>query len=270
MTEDSQTIISRALDWPPEALDDIDTALVIIDETFKALVDGEYQQGVSRTVPGATRVYGVRVPDLRDCARVLAKQYKPYPDGLRALALVIWEQGSREHELLSIFLLSRAKLTPRECWLIGNMFLPDVDNWESCDQLCNHLLGEALVADPAYMDILEGWLDHPNFWQRRAALVATTLLRRFKGPADQAEALDRRALAMCEALLTDPEPYIAKAVDWAVREVIKRHPTLGAEWMFAQAVKDLPRKARSTLKKSAKKLAPDEQARFLEALETGV
>jgi len=92
-------------------------------------------------------------------------------------------------------------------------------------------------------------------------------LRRFKGPTGQAEALDRRALAMCGALLDDPEPYIAKAVDWAVREVIKRHPALGADWMFEQAGKGLSRRGRSTLRKSAQKLRPDERARFLEMLE---
>jgi 3-methyladenine DNA glycosylase AlkD len=268
MTKDSEAIIARAIDSLPKALDDIATTLAVIEEAFEALCDGEYQQGVSMTVPGAMRVYGVRVPELRGFAGALAKRYKPDTEALCALALATWDVGSREHQLLAVFLLGRVRLTPLERWQVGNDFLPDVDNWEVCDQLCHALLGEALAADPAYMDRLEGWLDHPNFWQRRAALVSTVLLRRFKGPADQAEALDRRALAMCEALLDDPEPYIAKAVDCAVREVIGRHPALGAAWMFEQAEKGLSRKARSTLKKSAKKIAPDEQARFLDMLES--
>jgi 3-methyladenine DNA glycosylase AlkD len=268
MTDNSQAIIARAVASLPEALDDLATALIVIEGVFKALSDEEYQQGVSTTVPGAMHVYGVRVPELRAFAGALAKRYRPDTEALCALALATWDVGSREHQLLAIFLLGRAKLSPLERWRVGNTLLPDVDNWEACDQLCSHLLGEALAADPTYMDRLEGWLDHPDFWQRRAALVSTVLLRRFKGPADQAETLDRRALAMCEALLDDPEPYVAKAVDWAVREAIKRHPALGAAWMVEQAEKGLPRRARSTLKKSAKKLAPDERARFLGLLET--
>jgi 3-methyladenine DNA glycosylase AlkD len=267
LTQDAQNIIERGLAALPDSPDDHAAILAVIETTFKALTDAEYQQGVGMTVPGAMAVYGVRVPHLRAFARELANRYKATPDGLRALALAIWNAGSREHQLLALFMLDRAKLTTTERWQLGNMLLPDVDNWESCDQLCNALLGEALARDPAYLDTLEGWPDHANFWQRRAALVSTTRLRRFKGPADAAQGLDRRALAMCEALLDDPEPYIAKAVDWAVREVIKRHPEVGADWMFAQAEGGLSRKARSTLKKSAKKLTPDEQARFLELLE---
>ena len=270
MTGASQDIIDRALASLPDALHEYDIVLIVIEETFKALADETYLEGVSTTVPGLMHVYGVRVPELRALANSLAKHYKAQPDSLRALALTLWDVGSREHQLLALFTLGRAKLTAIECWRVGNTLLPDVQNWESCDQLCHHLLGEALVADPTYMDVLEGWLDASNFWQRRAALVSTVLLRRLKAPPEEALGLDRRALAMCEALLDDPEPYIAKAVDWAVREVIKRHPEMGATWMVEQAEKGLSPKARSTLKKSAKKLAPDEQARFLEILESGV
>jgi 3-methyladenine DNA glycosylase AlkD len=271
VTQDKQDILDRALAALPDRPDDHATLLVVVEETFKALTDAEYQQGVSTTVPGATDVYGVRVPDLRAFARVLTTRFKgdSYRDALRALSLATWDVGSREHQLLALFMLERARLTPIECWQLSHLLLPDVDNWESCDQLCIILLGPALVADTGYMDALEGWLEDPNFWQRRAALVTTTRLRLFKGPADEAEALDRRALAMCEALLDDPEPYIAKAVDFAVREVIRRHPEMGAAWMLAQAKTGLSRKARSTLKKSAKKLAPDEKAQFLALLEDG-
>lgn len=271
VTPDTQSILERALAALPDRPDDHATLLVVVDETFKALTDPEYQQGVSTTVPGAIDVYGVRVPDLRAFAKVLATRFKgdSYRDALRAISLATWDVGSREHQLLALFMLERAKLTPVECWQLGNMLLPDVGNWESCDQLCSILLGTALAADTGYMDTLEGWLEDPNFWQRRAALVTTTRLRRFKGPAEEAEALDQRALAMCEALLDDPEPYIAKAVDWAVREVIKRHPEMGAAWMLAQAKQGLSGKARNTLKKSAKKLTPDEEAQFLALLEDG-
>lgn len=249
-----------------EASDDHAQALTVLENAFQQMSDAEYLEGMKRTVPGAARLYGVRVPQLRALAREIARHYKRDSDALAELAAFVWNDGSREHQLLAVFMLGRAKLTPEGRWELGTSFLPDVDNWETCDQLCHALLGEALARDPAYMAVLETWLDHENFWQRRAALVSTVLLRRYKGPSQEGEDLDRRALAMCEALLEDPEPYIAKAVDWTVREVIKRHPDLGAAWMLAQAEKNLSAKARSTLKKSAKKLTPEEQTRFLELL----
>ena len=108
---------------------------------------------------------------------------------------------------------ARAKLSPAERWELGVRFLPDVSNWESCDQLCAALLGETLARDPGYMEVLEGWVEDENFWVRRAALVAPVYLRRAKYPEQVMLDLDRRTLAICGALLNDQGKYIRKAVD---------------------------------------------------------
>jgi len=101
---------------------------------------------------------------------------------------------------------------------------------------------------------------------RRASLVAPVYLRRAEYSEQVALDLDRRTLAICDALLNDREKYIRKAVDWSVREVIKRRYDLGREWLFAQADSELSRTARSTLKLAAKKLTEHDQAFFLNSL----
>ena len=68
-------------------------------------------------------------------------------------------------------------------------------------------------------------------------------------------------------LLDDPEKYIRKAVDWTVREVIKRHYDLGFEWLLKQARRRPTRIARTTLKLASKKLTAQDQEIFLHALE---
>ena len=73
---------------------------------------------------------------------------------------------------------------------------------------------------------------------------------------------------MCAQLLDDQEHYIRKAVDWTVREVIKRHQDLAFRWMMNQAESGLSSIARSTLKLAAKKLPPDRQKSFLKAVES--
>ena len=140
-----------------------------------------------------------------------------------------------EHRLFAASLLDSLKLTPTTCWALGANFLPGVRTWEGCDQLCGSTLGRALAADPAYMDQLESWLTDENIWVRRAALVSTVYLRRSKLPPETVRALDTPALAMCATLLDDPEPYIRKAVNWAVREVLRRHYDLARGWLLAQA-----------------------------------
>jgi 3-methyladenine DNA glycosylase AlkD len=244
----------------------------LVDLVTQALEGGaedpEYKAGISMAVPGALKTFGVRVPDLRKIAKSIGRQYKAHPEGLIDLSVELWAQASREHRLIALFLLADLKqLSAEQRWELGVRFLPDISDWETCDQMCHALLGQALVEDPVYMDELESWVTDDNFWVRRAAIVSTVLLRRAKYDPSMAEALDERALAMCAQLLDDDEHYIRKAVDWTVREVIKRHEELVFRWMLDQSDGGLSSIARSTMKKAAKKLPQAKQIEWLETIE---
>jgi 3-methyladenine DNA glycosylase AlkD len=238
-----------------------------LDHTLRTLAgEGGYQGSVERFVPGAGEVFGVRVPQLRELAGEIFRQYQKSPGDLLAIARSCWERASREHRLVALFLLNRTRLRPEERWALGEEFLPDVGDWETCDQLCSALLGPALAQRPDFMDAVERWSVDANFWVRRAALVSTVSLRRSKLEAGIQRTLDRRTLQVCERLLDDPEAYIRKAVDWALRELIKRDYGLGQAFLFEQAIHKPGYPARATLKLAAKKLNKADQARFLELL----
>jgi 3-methyladenine DNA glycosylase AlkD len=241
-------------------------ALVVdrVTRAFEQLGSPEDAQGVSHFIPGAEHTYGLRIAQLRAMGKHVAKHYDY--NMCRSIARASWPRGSREHRMFALFLLEASKLSPAECWELGLEFLPGVLTWEDCDQLCGATLGRALSKDPAYMDQLETWLDDENFWVRRAALVSTVLLRRASYPLDLAYQLDIRTLAMCAALLEDKEPYVRKAVDWTVRETLRRNYKLVRDWLLEQARANPSRNARTTLKLSAKKLNDDDRAAFLAAL----
>ena len=257
------------LEWTlPEKLDIGDVLEVVTRALEGQEQDSKYLQGMQMAVPGAGKLYGVRVPQLRTIAKQLAKKYGDQEQDLGRFAQASWAQGSREHRLIALFVLAgMKKLTSERRWELGVEFLPDVEDWETCDQMCHALLGQALAEDPDYMDQLETWIDDDNFWVRRAALVSTVILRRAKHSKEVAEGLDQRTLRMCAVLLDDGEKYIRKAVDWTVREVIKRHYALAFRWMVNQAQSELGAIGRSTLKLSAKKLDEADQQHFLAALE---
>ncbi len=251
----------------PEELD-VGEVLEVVTRTLEGQEqDSEYLQGMKMAIPGAGKLYGVRVPQLRAMAKQLTKKYGDQERDLDRLARASWAQESREHRLIAIFVLAgMKKLTPERRWELGVEFLPDVEDWETCDQMCHALLGQALAEDPDYMDQLETWIEDNNFWVRRAALVSTVILRRAKYSEPVVEGLDQRTLRMCAVLLDDGEKYIRKAVDWTVREVIKRHYTLAFTWIVEQAKSEPDAVGRSTLKLAAKKLSETDQKFFLAAL----
>ncbi|TFH35346.1 MAG: DNA alkylation repair protein [Anaerolineales bacterium] len=243
--------------------------LQVVTRILESLSDDDgYRKAVTRFVPGAGKVYGVRVPQLRDLADQILKAYRTQSPVVAAIADDCWQVGSREHCVLAILILAGSKtLQPAQRWEHGLRFLPDVSDWETCDHLCMGLLGQALAEDARYMDALEQWPHDNNLWVRRAALASTVLLRRAKFEPATLQSLNQRTLGICQCLLEDKEHYVRKAVDWAVREVIWRDYAIGAQWLLERAGGPLTSVARSTLKKSAKKLSPADQERFHRALE---
>jgi 3-methyladenine DNA glycosylase AlkD len=255
-------------DFPPNPRPE--ELLEIVTEAFKRLGDDpNYLSVVQVAVPGGEETYGVRVPELRKLTKSVLKAYRQDSVFLQSLALESWERQSREHRLFAIFLLAGIKdLSPAERWSLGERFLPDVGDWEICDQLCHALLGEALAKDAQYMDVLEIWQKAPNFWVRRAALVAPVFLRRAQFSEELALELDSRTLAMCTALLEDREKYIRKAVDWSIRSVLQRNYDLGREWLMARASEKPTGVAKSTLKLAAKKLTEADKDEFAAVFES--
>ena len=246
---------------------DSDEVLQVIEDIFILLgKDPEYIEGMRMAVPGAERLYGVKVPQLRMLSKELIKKYGKGKETIQNIAETCWSERSREHELVALFLLAGIPLIPSERWILGVRFLPDVGNWESCDQLCMALLGRALAEDPQYMDVLETWIEDENFWVRRAALVASVYLRRAKYPPEVEKDLDQRNLEMAARLLNDEEKYIRKAVDWTVREVLKRQYEMGFEWLKMHAQSNPSKIAKSTLRLVSKKLTEDDQGVFLTLL----
>jgi 3-methyladenine DNA glycosylase AlkD len=229
--------------------------------------DAHYQSLISTAVPGISPTYGIRVPALREMAKEILRKYKNQTAALQNVAQESWSTKTREHKLVALFIFDGQKdLAPENRWTIGIRFLPDVGNWEECDQLCMAMFGQVIIENPSVMNELEKWIDDPNFWVRRAALVTTVYLRNGKFDDDQALELDALALAMCAARLEDDEKYIRKAVDWAVRKVFKRHYNLAFEWMLTKAESAPSSTARSTLNLAAKKLEEEDRTRVLEIL----
>lgn len=76
----------------------------LLDE-IERRVDAEYQAGVSMAVPTGLKVYGVRVPQLRDLAGAWARTHKEVArEDLIALVDALWNGKSREERLLVIYL----------------------------------------------------------------------------------------------------------------------------------------------------------------------
>ena len=192
-------------------------------DQIKQHIDPRYQAGMAMAVPTGLKMYGVRVPQLREMARLWQRAHKAVArEDLMALVEALWDGESREEKMLALYLLQHHKRwIPGLTWAHFERWRQGLDNWEVTDGLGVRTLGPWLLADPeARLDHLWDLIADENMWSRRLALVATTWLNR----GYQGFSAPDLTLGLIDRVKDERDPMITKAVSWALREVIRAHP----------------------------------------------
>jgi len=200
----------------------------------------------------APRVYlGVSVPAIDE----LARGWRADLDvpGRVALADRLWESDIHEGRISAAKLLVQARIRPdEEAWRLIASWVPTFDAWAIADHAMK--AGERrLVADPSRLDEVEAWLDHPNFWVRRAALVGTLPWTHLRNPKPAELAQRERILGWLERLADDRESFIQKAIGWWLRDLSRHDPERVQQWLEAHGARLKPfarREANRWLKKA--------------------
>jgi 3-methyladenine DNA glycosylase AlkD len=142
-------------------------------------------------------------------------------DDRLALAADLWQTNIHEARVAAAKLLTQARIRPdAAAWALVQSWVPDFDAWAIADHAS--IAGQKrLMADPARIDALEGWVTSPHMWTRRAALVMTLPWTKQNFPKPAELAVRDRVLGWCAALADDPDWFIQKAIAWWVRDLSK-------------------------------------------------
>jgi 3-methyladenine DNA glycosylase AlkD len=217
--------------------------------------EAEYRAGATMVTRTQLKVYGVRVPHLRQIARDWQRAHKQVThEDLMALVEMLWNGESQEERLLAIELLGRyRRRIPDLTWDRFDRWRRKVDNWGLTDALGTGILGPWLLADPeGRLDYLRDLIADEEVWSRRLALVATVPINRghtgFTIPDLTLELIDR--------VKAGRHPMITKAVSWALRERTKTHPARVSVYLeenrdvlAAHVVREVSNKLRTGLKR---------------------
>ena len=204
----------------------------------------------------APRVYlGVPVPQVE----ALAKGWREgasVSDRV-ALAAALWDSDIHEARVAAAKLLTQARIRPDDAavWDLIAAWAQGFDGWALADH-ASAAGGKRLVADPRRLDQVEGWLDHPNMWTRRAALVMTLPWTRLTHPKPAETAVRMRVLSWAARLADERDWFIQKAIGWWLRDLSRHAPDLTRAWLadhgarlkpFArkEAARQLPERGRA-------------------------
>ena len=110
-----------------------------------------------------------------------------------------------------------------------------VNNWASCDTLCNHTVGAFIEKFPKYINNLEKWAKSDNYWMRRAAAVSLII------PAKKGKFL-KEAFEISNLLIADKEDLVRKGYGWLLKEESRTHQNEVFEYVMENKHK-MPRTA---------------------------
>lgn len=128
-----------------------------------------------------------------------------------------------------------------------------VNNWASCDTLCNHSVGALIEMYPNLVEILKKWAKSENRWKRRAAAVSLIV------PAKKGLFLDD-IFKIAEILLLDKEDLVQKGYGW----MLKVASQTNEKEVFDFVMKNKKVMPRTALRYAIEKMPKDLKARAME------
>ncbi len=146
----------------------------------------------------------------------------------RVLTLVeaLWRRGVFELRATAVeVLIARGALLRSADIAPVEGLIRDSHTWALVDSLAVHVAGPLVVRFPGVNAVLDRWASDPDFWVRRAAILA--LLAPLRRGAGDFERFSRYA----DAMLEEKEFFIRKAIGWVLREVAKKRPGVVAAWL---------------------------------------
>jgi 3-methyladenine DNA glycosylase AlkD len=162
------------------------------------------REGMARYAIPSDRAFGVSVGALHQMARRLGRDH--------ALAGALWDTGWYEARMLATFVDEPERVTAAQM----DRWCRDFDSWAICDTACFHLFDRTPHA----------WRKVAQWFVRRAGFALLASLCAHDKAAGDAPFV--RGLALIERGAADGRNFVKKSVNWALRCIGKRSPSLNA------------------------------------------
>lgn len=163
--------------------------------------------------------YGVNAKTVHDTSKEFFSFLKMKPKGeIFGLCDQLWQSGYIEESFVacdwSFFLHKKYE---RDDFEVFEKWINDyINNWASCDTLCNHTVGEFIMMYPEYIGRLKEFTRSGNRWTRRAAAVSLIV------PARKGLFLED-ILEIAGILLLDKDDMVQKGYGWMLKVTSEAH-----------------------------------------------
>lgn len=224
----------------------------IIQHLRKALEqykDENTRVGSQRFFKEEINSLGIKAPLIHKISKEFFKQLKSRSKNeIFTLCEELWKSGILEESLIaSNWSYYINKHYQAEDFFVFRKWVENyVNNWASCDTLCNHTIGSCMEMYPENISELLKMTQSDNRWVRRASAVSLIV------PARRGKFHDE-ILEIADSLLTDSDDLVQKGYGWMLKVTSQSDP----ERIFQYVMKNKSLMPRTSLRYAIEKLPAD-------------
>ncbi len=231
----------------------------IIDKIRRELIenrDEQLQKSSQHFFKESIRCYGIKNATVVKIGKEYFKTIKDTPKAeIFELCDELWQSGIIEESFVacnwSYYVHKDYK--PDDLKVFEKWVSSYVDNWASCDTLCNHAVGEFLEMYPEYISELKRWAKSSNRWVKRASAVSLII------PARHGLFL-KDIFEIADLLLLDNDDLVQKGYGWMLKAASQAHEKEVFEYVMSKKTV-MPRTA---LRYAIEKMAPELKSKAME------
>jgi len=194
----------------------------IIDKIRAELIansDEELQKTSQHFFKESIRCYGIKSATVVNMGKEHFKAMKNLPKAaIFDLCNELWKSGIIEESFVACHWSYAVckKYTPEDLPVFEKWINNYVDNWASCDTLCNHTVGELVEMYPETISELKRWARSSNRWMKRASAVSLII------PARHGLFLID-IIEIADIMLMDNDDMVQKGYGWMLKAASQAH-----------------------------------------------
>ena len=194
----------------------------IIDKIRAELIansDEELQKTSQHFFKEEIRCYGIKSATVVNIGKEHFKVIKDLPKAeVFSLCDELWASGIIEESFVACHWSYAVckKYMPEDLPVFEKWINNYVNNWASCDTLCNHTVGELVEMYPETISELKRWAKSSNRWMKRAAAVSLII------PARHGLFL-KDIIEIADILLMDNDDMVQKGYGWMLKAASQAH-----------------------------------------------
>jgi 3-methyladenine DNA glycosylase AlkD len=182
------------------------------------------------------KLYGIKSAVMSHIAK---DHYKALTDksksNIFSLCETLWESGFMEESFIACnwAFNVRKNYEPSDFEVFERWVNNNVNNWASCDTLCNHTVGTFVEMYPSSLSGLKRWAKSENRWVKRASAVSLII------PARKGRFLED-IFEIADILHSDKDDMVQKGYGWMLKAASQAHQEQVFNYVFRKK-KTMPR-----------------------------